>query len=272
MFKVRLKTTIYLIILICLAVQPSISYGEEILVTLGTNLDKIIFDGKWTFTQEWKGSSENIIKFDDEHAFSIRTAHDYENIYVFVDFITDTSIEKFSDRSVLCLDSMTNKSLIPDIDDYCFSIPVGSTNPVVLQGGAKLGKTSFFKKIHTEHNIIAVGGISDIGDRYSNVPHTSYEFKIPVEIIGRHDVYGFYIMVIDARTGDIYSWPQNETGSSYQNIPSPDKWGLMISPDKSIPEFGFAPIWQLAIMMIIIFIISKIIIPFISQIKIYNKL
>ncbi|MEX0765039.1 MAG: hypothetical protein WEC35_02460 [Nitrosopumilaceae archaeon] len=263
---------IYVIVLICLAVQPSIAYGEEIFVTLGTNLDKIIFDGKWTFIQEWKGSSENVIKFDDEHAFSIRTAHDYENLYVFIDFITDTSIEKFSDRAILCLDSMANKSSVPDIDDYCFSISVGSTNPVVLQGGDKLGQTGFFKKIPTESNIITVGGISDTSDRYSNTPHTSYEFKIPVEIIGRHDVYGFYIMVIDAKTGNIYSWPQNVIGSSYQNIPSPDKWGLMISPDKSIPEFGFAPIWQLAIMMIIVFIISKIIFPFVSQIKSYNKL
>ena len=267
MIKVRLKTIIFLVILTYLIIQPNISYGEPIFVTLGTNLDKIIFDGKWTFVKEWKGSSEDVIKFDDKHEFSIRTAHDYENLFVFIDFITDTSIEKFSDRAVLCLDTMTNKSPTPDIDDYCFSVSVGSANPIILQGGGKLGQTNFFKKIQTDPKIVAVGGISSIGDRYSNVPHTSYEFKIPLDIIGRHDVYGLYVIVIDARTGDIHSWPQNEIRSSYQNIPPPDKWGLMISPDKSIPEFGFAPIWQLAVMMIIIFIMSKIVIPLFSGSK-----
>lgn len=255
--------------LTCLVLQPNISHGEQIFITLGTNLDKIIFDGKWTFTQEWKGSSENVVKFDDGHSFSIRTAHDYENLFVFIDFISDTSIEKFSDRTVVCIDSMANKSLTADIDDYCFSISAGSANPIVLQGGDKLGKTNFFKKIQTESKVIAIGGISSTSDRYSRAPHTSYEFKIPLDIIGRNDVYGLYIMVIDARTGDIHSWPQNET-SSYQNIPPPDKWGIMISPDKSIPEFGFAPIWQLAIMMIMIFITSKIIIPIFSQTKVCN--
>ena len=245
-------------------IQPSISYGEQILVTLGTNLDKIIFDGKWTFVKEWKGSSEDIIKFDDKHMFSIRSAHDYENLYVFIDFITDTSIEKFADRAFLCFDTMINKGLTPDIDDYCFSISVGSANPIVLQGGGKLGETSFFKNVETESKLVAVGGISSIDDRYSKIPHTSYEFKIPVDIVGIHDVYGMYVMVIDARTGDIYTWPQSEMKSSYQNIPPPDKWGLMISPDKSIPEFGFTPIWQLAVLMTIMFIISKIAIFLIS--------
>jgi len=85
--------------------------------------------------------------------------------------------------------------------------------------------------------LVFVGGISDQNDRYSKVPHPSYEFKIPVELLGRYDRYGFFVGVYHSEEHSSYTWPENINVDLSLELPSPSKWGVIFSPDKSLPEY-----------------------------------
>ena len=114
---------------------------------------------------------------------------------------------------------------------------VGSNTPVTLQGGGFNAFQGYYQKIENHPDLIAVGGISGEWDRYSKVPHSSYEFKIPLEIIGKSNNYGFFIAVHDPDSGNYFGWPTDAKLEKYPFIPIPEKWGLLVSPDSSIPEF-----------------------------------
>ena len=94
-----------------------------------------------------------------------------------------------------------------------------------------------FKKISNHPDFIAMSDVSNENDRYSKIPHASYEFKIPIELVDRSNIYGFHIAVYDDYSKTVYSWPQNATTDSQFTIVSPSKWGELVSPDKSLPEF-----------------------------------
>ena len=80
-------------------------------------------------------------------------------------------------------------------------------------------------------------GVSDVFDRYSKIPHVSYELKIPIESLKRTDIFGFYAAVYDSDTNTTYSWPISFSQGEDIQIKEPNDWGKLISPDKSIPEF-----------------------------------
>ena len=201
-------------------------------------MDKVIFDGKWTFQQEWKPSSLNEIDTPSGSLY-IRTAHQNNFIYVFIDAALDTKPVTGSDRAAICFDSDDSKSKIADSDDYCFIVPLGGRNSVILQGGGTLASTGNFKRIQSPPDFIGIGGISDIHDIYAQIAHPSYEYRIPLDLIGRSNSYGFYVEFYDASSNKFYSWPQIGTNTSYSHIPSPNKWGELISPDHTLPEFPF---------------------------------
>ncbi len=54
-----------------------------------------------------------------------------------------------------------------------------------------------YKKIKNPDNVVATSGISKEHERYSKSPHVSYEFKIPIDLIGRSDVYNVHTTVFD---------------------------------------------------------------------------
>jgi len=226
------------VLIISLAIfTPNLVYAQQILTTYRDDGNATIWDGKWTFTQEWKRTSEDIIRFSDGNELSVKTGHDRNNLYVLLDFISQYKFRKFSDYGIVCITVNSTKQIYPQAGDYCFLVTLGSHNPVTLQGGDYLGQTNHFAKIKNELNLIAVGGISDDHDRYSAIPHSSYEFKIPINVVGRSDTYGFYVATYDSNNNKVYSWPQNITNTAFPTIPPPSKWGHLISPDKSLPEF-----------------------------------
>jgi len=106
------------------------------------------------------------------------------------------------------------------------------------KGGSSLSINGYFKKISNTEGFIGVGSKSDQNDKYSKIPHTSYEFKIPLNLFDRSNIYGFYVLVFDASTNQYYSWPTSILPDGIFDIPSPSKWGELVSPDKSIPEFN----------------------------------
>jgi len=227
-----INQVIFSIILIFL-LSPSWAFAEPIPITHSDSMEKVIFDGKWTHTTEWKKSS--LITFGENNQIHLRAAHQGDFVYVFMDAVFDTQIDRGSDRAVVCFDTENDKSEKAKTDDFCFTATLGKNTGNSIQGGSPISYNNHFKNIPNSKGFIGIGSVSDENDRYSKIPHASYEFRIPTEIIGRSDIYGFYAAVYDDHSKITISWPpisQNDT-----KIPDPSIWGEMVSPDKTIPEF-----------------------------------
>ncbi len=234
------------------------AFGEEpILISLSSDLDQVIFDGKWTHVAEWKKSSYNHLKFDDGTEIHLRTAHQENFLYIQINAASDMIINKGSDSAIVCFDTKNDKTKIPQTDDYCFSTSLGRNSYFTYQGGNVLAINGFFKKITNDKDFVAIGTVSDKVDRYNKTPHASYEFRIPLDVLGRSDNYGFYVSVFDADTQNHYSWPYNIEKKSILTIPSPSQWGDLISPDKSLPEFNFSMLLSFLIPLTITIIITR---------------
>ena len=230
--------------------------AQEIRIAFNENAENIIFDGKWTFVNEWKPTSETKIEFDDSQKMAIKTVHDHNHIYVLIDFFTDSSYDRLGDRGIVCIDSNLEKNVIPDNENYCFLVSLGSDRPITLQGGSFLANQGYYSQIDNHPQLTAIGGFLENEDRYSRIPHSTYEFKIPIDIIGRSDIYGFYAGAFNAKNGNLYGWPESISNENYPFIPSPEMWGELISPDKSIPEFNFAQI-ALILAILPLFLLTK---------------
>ncbi len=87
---------------------------------------------------------------------------------------------------------------------YC---PKADASVAVYQGNSIPAINGRFTKIPNDENFVAIGTASDKFDRYSTTPHASYEFKIPLDVIGRSNNYGFYISAYDTDPQNHYSWP-----------------------------------------------------------------
>ncbi|MGQ0638112.1 MAG: hypothetical protein ACT4N1_01945, partial [Nitrososphaerota archaeon] len=159
-----------------------------------------------------------------------------------------THLNKIADSTLICFDTQNNKSVLLDDNDYCFMATLDGKRSFVYQGDSN--KIRNLKEITGVDGFIAVGSTSDTNDRYSTTPHPSYEFKIPTDLIGRSDIYGFYLAFYDAQFNRVYSWPQQAITYNFSQIPSPTKWGEMVSPDKSLPEFH----WPLTAFLAAIFL------------------
>lgn len=239
--KNKIKIFGILFIVLSFHVYFGNAFAEDpILISRSSGLDKIIFDGKWTNSYEWKQSSYNWLKFDDGTEIHLRTAHQENFIYVQINAASDMSINKGSDSAIVCFDTKNDKTSVPQSDDYCFSTTLDGKTSFTYQGNNIPAVNGHFTKITNDKNFIAVGSSSDKYDRYNKVPHASYEFKIPLDVLGRSDNYGFYLSVFDADKQIHYSWPYEIKKQSLISITSPSQWGDLVSPDKSIPEFNFS--------------------------------
>jgi hypothetical protein len=244
-------------VLLCAPFVIGIANADEpILITKSPDMNKIIFDGKWSFITEWKKSSLNDLLYNDGTEIYLRTAHQDNFVYVFVDAVSFTNFVKHSDRTIVCFDKNDSKTTTPNENDYCFLVTLDNNKPIALQGGSSLAITGDFKKIDNPLGFIGIASISDQNDRYTATPHPSYEFRIPTGLIGRSDIYGFYLGVYDTNSNKVYSWPQNVTSTSQFGIPSPSQWGAMISPDKSLPEFELPTLALLSSFLLALYFIK----------------
>lgn len=225
---------------------------NQIFTTVRAGADNIVWDGKWTFLQEWKPTSLNQV--DD---LVVRTGHDYNNLYILLDYISQTKLTKNSDSGIVCINANITKEQVLNENDQCFVITLGSNHPITLKGGSKFAVNDYLEKIPNNPDLIAVGGISDSNDRYSDIPHMSYEFKIPIKIIGKTDSYRFFAGVYDSADNQFYSWPNNHAAKIWPYVPASESWGELISPDKSLPEFPIPVIGLLISFLIMIYLTRK---------------
>ncbi|MFQ5782821.1 MAG: hypothetical protein ACE5GR_07190 [Nitrosopumilus sp.] len=238
--------------------ENAFATSEPILITISPSMEHVIFDGKWTNYLEWKQSSYNPYTFDNGEIINLRTAHFGDYIYVFVDPVNDLTLDEKMDKAIICLDGKNNKSTSFDTNDFCFSVSLGSNDGTVFQGNIIDKSTTFMQKIPNPGDFIAISTVSDENDRYSKIPHPSYEFKIPIELLERSDNYGFYLSVYDASLDKFYSWPKNSTRDTSSDIPPPSEWGDIVSPDKSLPELNLPLLVFTILIFTIILVQSKI--------------
>ena len=236
-------------LIIIVSFQNASASSEPILITISPSMENVVFDGKWTNYLEWKQSSHNPYNYGEgEMTIHLRTAHFGDYIYVFVDPVNDLTLDEKKDKATVCLDGKNNKNEIHDTNDFCFSVSLGDTEGTVLQGNPTDESLTHMIKISNPDDFIAMSAVSDENDRYTKIPHPSYEFKIPIELLERSDNYGFYLSVYDASLDKSYSWPKNSTTENSSDIPPPSKWGDIVSPDKSLPELSL-PILVLTILI-----------------------
>ncbi|MDE1770088.1 MAG: hypothetical protein KGI28_06005 [Thaumarchaeota archaeon] len=243
--------------LIFTIISVPVSYAQTIDITKSDFMDKVVFDGKWTFGHEWKPTTLTTVDTPTGSLY-IRSAHQGDFVYILVDSAFDTRPVKGSDRATVCFDANMNKTMIANSNDYCFVDIVGQNSTSVLQGGSPLAITDYFRKISSPSGFIGIGGISDQYDIYGFTPHPTFEFKIPKDLLGRSDSYGFFVQFYDANSNKFYSWPATDDGTYYSHIPSPSKWGEIISPDHSLPESPF-PVFVLVMAFFILIYFNKFI-------------
>jgi hypothetical protein len=241
----------FLFVTVLLSIIPVTAYSfEPIPITMSHTMDEVTFDGKWTHKSEWKASSLNTYIYDDGAQIILRSAHQENFVYIHLNPITDYSVDLSKDYAIVCFDTTNNKSTHADDDDYCFM--------TVLEGGSIVYKGSDlnkFEEIPIPDEFIGVGSVSDHNDRYTSIPHPSYEFRIPTDVIGRESIYGFFFVVYDANLKKTYTYPQNLPVGDL--VPSPNTWGEIYSPDKSLPEFDW-PLASLVLSFGIIVILARL--------------
>ncbi|MFQ5970305.1 MAG: hypothetical protein ACE5J2_07425 [Nitrososphaerales archaeon] len=230
----------YIFFLFLLPLLPSLpAYAQEIeegvkeIFISRTGPPLPVIDGKWSVVGEWGMSTERLFVYEDEARIAIRLAHERENIYVLLDMVSDTSVDRGTDKAVICFDTELNGGDKFDIDDYCFMAVLDGSFTTYSGGGGIDALSPIASPPHAEMK----AGVSDVFDRYSRIPHLAYELKVPIESLKRTDVLGFYAAVFDSSTKTTYSWPISLSHGDDVEIKGPSEWGKLISPDKSIPEF-----------------------------------
>lgn len=248
-----MKYAIFIISIFLLLPLMNTVYGiEPIMISISSSMDKVFFDGKWTNGFEWKESSWKSIS-SNYGTLHLRTAHQGDFIYILLDAVDDQTIDHLSDRAIICIDGKNDKTIIANSDDYCFLVSLNGKEGFVYQGGSSLSINGNFKKISNTEGFIGVGSKSDQNDKYSKIPHTSYELKIPINFFERSNIYGFYVQVFDASTNQYNTWPTDILPDGTFDIPSPSLWGELVSPDKSIPEFNFPLLVMIPALFLVIY-------------------
>jgi len=256
----------FIIILFTLTVVISMNQqfsfaNEQTVITKSFTMNKVVFDGKWTELREWKETAW-IPLYGSRTDVNIRIAHQDNFIYIMLNVALDDTINKGKDKAIVCFDGQNDKTQIPNENDFCFISTLGRSSGVVLQGGSPLKSTYHFRNIPAPDDFIAISSSSGAADRYTGVPHPSYEYKIPIELFGKENIYGFYVGIYDSHEKKLHTWPTNVQVNNTLKVPSPSVWGEIISPDKSIPEFPMSILILVPAFLIIIsinFIKNKII-------------
>jgi len=251
----NMKNSILVLSIIALCIVQTAYAAEQIPITRSVLMNDITWNGKWTSYEEWKATSQYTLSYDDGTSMQLRTAHQGNFIYVLIDAVSMTHYNKGSDRAIICFDVNNDTSKIAN-DDYCFGVALGNNNPFVLRGGSTLEQTEHYTNI-ANPGIIGAAAVSDENDHYTAIPHSNYEFRIPIDLLGRSDVYGFYLGVYDSQAKKIYTFPENLTSTSQFGIPTPSKWGEIVSPDESLPEFPVPIVALFVALVTVIFITRK---------------
>jgi hypothetical protein len=224
---------IYLPILV-FAQQPSIS------PTLIESSDAPILDGVWTEPDEWSNAVETFVNYTDGSRLVVRTLHDENSVFILLEMPDDHLVDG---HALVCFDTLHDGGYNLEPDDYCFA----------LGGNAREYRGDGYSKVGQQRDLVG-GVVIERGLSGSNSPyyevqnHVTYEYKIPLDYIGRSAEYGFWVTfdspgeVVDKAAK--YYWPESARGSYFKVAP-PREWGLLVvstvapgtTADGTVPEF-----------------------------------
>jgi hypothetical protein len=183
-----------------------------------------MIDGTRDYSNEWQrpgftrspeGTNQNLV---------IRSEHDREFMYFLLEDRSDKTNDGADDRGIICLDNPPRETPSPGDEDIC--IFVTKTGVITAVKGSDDGSANNFVEVPTE--LKARGGMTD--------GFTTYEFKIPIDFVGRYSEYGFLTASVDISSQTMTMFP--DRGYS-DNIPPQNLWATMQSLDKTIPEFPY---------------------------------
>jgi len=221
--------------------------AQEIWITISGSMEDVILDGKWTHHREWKESSLDSMVFDNK-SLHLRHAHQGDFIYFLIDFEGDKNLENGRDKAMICLNPKENPN--PD-EQFCFITILETENSSII---SRTTNTENFEEIEKPDGFIAISSASDKNDRYSKIPHSTYEFKIPTELVGRSSEYGFYFAVHEANSSKTFTFPSQVEPTTFDMIPDTDNWAKLVSPDKSLPEFHWVILVIVSSFTLVIFL------------------
>src|SRR5438445_12477598 len=83
LIEIKKMQKFFLAIISAVLLSTGIAYADNtIMITKSFYMDKVIFDGKWSFLTEWKKSSLDTLSYDDGTEIELRTAHQNNFIYI----------------------------------------------------------------------------------------------------------------------------------------------------------------------------------------------
>src|SRR5690349_19166994 len=107
----NLRYTYFIVGFFLILLGVNTAYAESIMIPQSDFMNKVIFDGKWTYFYEWKRSGLTDLLYNNSTTIELRTAHQDNFIYVFIDNLSDTTIDKGADTATICFDTKDEKSL-----------------------------------------------------------------------------------------------------------------------------------------------------------------
>jgi hypothetical protein len=226
---------IYAVMLLLIFSQSSISPVHSIrargVITSPLGNTPII-DGQ-VGQDEWNDANEVQLTSGDIGGF-MRTKHDSENLYVLLEFTSDTVRHPQGfDNGWVGIDAKDNGASSPQDDDFLF-----------MSSGRRfyLGNGTGWAVIERdqEHRIPGVQGWEGAKafgiSPYSNQPHAINEFKIPLKIVANAMSFGFSVAMTDLDGRKVVEWPAGGgttwdfwvgPGTPAGAYASPDKWGTI---------------------------------------------
>ena len=76
---------------------------DPIKITISHTMNDAIFDGEWSFKQEWKTSALDEFRFNGNDLI-LRTAHQDDYMFVLIDVLGDGTYHHMADRAIVCFD------------------------------------------------------------------------------------------------------------------------------------------------------------------------
>ena len=94
---------------------------EPIKVTISNTFDDVIYDGEWSFKQEWKASSLDSFRFN-ENDLILRTAHQDDYMYVLIDVLGDVTNDGFVNvLDIVTIVNFIMGATVPNDLQFCAS-------------------------------------------------------------------------------------------------------------------------------------------------------
>lgn len=155
--------------------------------------------------------------------------HDADNLYVLFDYVNDNALEKY-DVAWVYIDTLKNKGMAPQTDDFAFSLQWTSPtqSSLVMQKGTGADWVNITPPLHS-----AVSSTIATNDPYSSNPHVTYEFEVSLSILSQGATsIGVRLAMQDGATGTWMIWPKDSIRTT------PNQWGAMEVGASPIPEFS----------------------------------